>query len=229
MKILIVDDEPAIAQNVEYALQTEGYETLYVSTGNEAIEQVGLFTPDLIVLDVGLPDKNGFEVCRELRKTSQVPIIFLTARTEEIDRVVGLEMGGDDYVTKPFSPRELAARVKAILRRLKNIPEATKEPASVHKGPFVVNDNKRQIIYFETNLPLSKYEYDILKIFIDRPGQVFSRNQIMDLAWEEPGTSLDRSVDAHIKTLRAKLKAVKDDVDPIQTHRGVGYSLKENL
>jgi two-component system catabolic regulation response regulator CreB len=152
------------------------------------------------------------------------PIILLTARTAEIDRVLGLEIGADDYVAKPFSPRELAARVKAVLRR---------SPGLVHAGAaktaFVINTSKRTITFFGTGLELSKYEFDILKQFIERRGHVFSREQLMDLVWEQPETSLDRTIDAHVKNIRAKLRAVRPDLEPIVTHRGTGYSLREDL
>jgi two-component system catabolic regulation response regulator CreB len=177
-----------------------------------------------MILDIGLPDINGIELCKEIRKSRDLPIIFLTARSAEIDRVVGLEIGADDYVVKPFSPRELCARVKAVLRR-------TRQPAA--DGPssraFQLNESKRQISYFGSPVDLSRYEYNLLTPFIHRPGHVFSREQLMDLAWDEPEASMDRTVDAHIKNIRAKLKIIAPDIDPIITHRGVGYALKEGL
>jgi two-component system catabolic regulation response regulator CreB len=179
---------------------------------------------DLILLDIGLPDMSGFDLCKEIRKTLNVPILFLTARADEIDRVVGLEIGGDDYMTKPFSPRELSARVKAILRRTQ--PSHSSEmPAQA----FEVDESRRQILYCGSPLDLSRYEYALLKTFIRRPGHVFSRDQLMELCWDEPDTSMDRTVDAHIKNIRNKLKNIKPDLDPIVTHRGTGYSLKEEL
>jgi two-component system, OmpR family, catabolic regulation response regulator CreB len=223
-RILIVEDEPAIADNIAYALETEGFETVQVSAGTAALSVVAESRVDLIVLDIGLPDVNGLEICKQIRETHSTPIIFLTARKDEVDRVVGLEIGADDYVIKPFSPRELTARIKAVLRRTR---------AGGGKGntsdPFQTNESKRQIVYFGKPLDLSRTEYEILKTFIRRPGQVFSRDQLMDLAWDEPETSLDRTVDVHIKNIRAKLKAANPGKDPIVTHRGSGYSLKEDL
>jgi two-component system catabolic regulation response regulator CreB len=181
-------------------------------------------TIHLIILDIGLPDTNGFDLCKEIQKRHAIPIIFLTARTDEIDRVVGLEIGADDYVVKPFSPRELSARVKAVLRRTKPVLEAPSPPRA-----FQVDESKCQIAYYGRRLDLSRYEYKILKTFIRRPGQVFSRDQLMDFVWDDPGASLDRTVDAHIKNIRAKLKIIKSDLDPIITHRGLGYSLKEGI
>jgi two-component system catabolic regulation response regulator CreB len=157
-------------------------------------------------------------------------VIFLTARSGEIDRVVGLEIGADDYISKPFSPRELAARVKAVLRRSRGAPQPP-APAMREAAPhaaFQVNEAKRQINYHGKPLELSRIEHDLLAVLVRRPGQVFSREQLMEQVWEQPETSLERSVDAHIKNLRAKLKAVRPDKDPIVTHRGVGYSLDED-
>lgn len=223
-RILIVEDEPAIADNIAYALETEGFETFHVSSGTAALSEVAEGRVDLMVLDIGLPDVNGIEICKQIRKTRSTPIIFLTARTAEVDRVVGLEIGADDYITKPFSPRELTARVKAVLRRTQTA--AAKENPGT---PFQTNESKRQITYFGKVLDLSRTEYEILKTFLRRPGHVFSRDQLMELAWDEPESSLDRTVDAHIKNLRAKLKAAKPGKDPILTHRGSGYSLREDL
>jgi two-component system catabolic regulation response regulator CreB len=223
-KILIVEDEPAIADNIQYALETDGFDTLCLYSGMPVISQLSKEPIDLIILDIGLPDINGLELCKEIRKTHSLPIIFLTARVDEVDRVVGLEIGGDDYITKPFSPRELSARVKAVLRRTHR---KTASPSS--SKAFHVDESKRQISYFEKFLDLSRYEYNLLKTFIRRPGHVFTRDQLMDLAWDEPEASMDRTIDAHIKNIRAKLKAIRPDKDPIATHRGTGYSLREDL
>jgi two-component system catabolic regulation response regulator CreB len=179
---------------------------------------------DLIILDIGLPDINGLELCKQIRKVHNLPIIFLTARSEEIDRVVGLEIGADDYVVKPFSPRELTARIKAVLRRTRQ--PATDPPSN---QAFQIDASRRRIFYFDTALDLSRYEYNLLKVLIRRPGHVFTRDHLMELAWDEPEASMDRTVDAHVKNIRAKLKAIRPQIDPIITHRGVGYALKEDL
>jgi two-component system catabolic regulation response regulator CreB len=226
-KILVVEDEPAIADNITYALRTEGLEVLWCGTGAEAMDIVRDGGIDLIVLDIGLPDVSGFDLCKEIRKSSATPIIFLTARADEVDRVVGLEIGGDDYVVKPFSPRELAARVKAVLRRTPAAGQEEKREGS--RSPFVIDKRKFRITYFGKPLNLSRYEYKILEVLLSRPGWVFSRDQLMSLVWEEPEASMDRTVDTHIKTLRAKLKEIRPDLDPVETHRGMGYSLKESL
>ena len=225
-RILVVEDEPAIADNIRYALETEGFEVAWCATGEEALRLYHDNGANLIVLDVGLPDRNGFELCKDIRKTSAVPIIFLTARADEIDRVVGLEIGGDDYVAKPFSPRELAARVKAVLRRA---PGGGSDSASQrHDSPLTVDKEKATIWYFGKPLDLSRYEYRILEVLSQRPGWVYSREKLMELVWEAPESSMDRTVDTHVKTIRAKLHAIRPEIDPIQTHRGLGYSLKES-
>jgi two-component system catabolic regulation response regulator CreB len=176
---------------------------------------------------VGLPDGSGFDVCKAIRAQSQVPVLFLTARNTELDRVLGLELGGDDYLVKPFSPRELTARVKAILRRApaERSPSVETKPAR-DGGGFLV-DEERQVISFRgKQLELTRYEFRLLKTLAAKPGRVLSREQLMQSAWEDPGASLDRTVDAHIKTLRAKLRVAVPDADPIQTHRGTGYSIR---
>ena len=223
-RILIVEDEPAIIDTIQYALETDGFETICFSSGLKALEFLNGEKVDLIVLDVGLPDINGFELCKNIRKKSNTPVLFLTARTDEVDRVVGLEIGADDYVTKPFSPRELTARIKAILRRTGTSGE---KPAS--NSVFLVDESKRRITYRGKTLDLSRYEFNILITFIKRPGHVFSRDRLMDIAWEEPEASLDRTVDAHIKNIRAKLRNIEPETDPIITHRGIGYSLRDDL
>ena len=228
-RILIVEDEPGIADTLQYALRTEGFDPAWVQTGEEALAQVQAQPPALVILDVGLPDTSGFEVFRRLRATSDVPVVFLTARSDEIDRVVGLELGADDYVPKPFSPRELVARVRSILRRAARpaavaVP-ATREPVS----PVEVDEGRRQIRFYGRPLELSRYEFGLLKTLASRPGHVFSRDTLLARVWGNETESLDRTVDAHVKTLRAKMKLVAPQLEPIRTHRGSGYALAEDL
>jgi two-component system, OmpR family, catabolic regulation response regulator CreB len=225
--ILIVEDEPGIADTLQYALRTEGFEPRWCATGEAALAQVlSHESAALVILDVGLPDINGFEVFKRLRaREPTLPILFLTARADEIDRVVGLELGADDYVTKPFSPRELVARVRTVLRR--SALPATASAATA--TPFALDDGKRLIHYYGHALDLSRYEYGLLKTLIGRPGFVFTRERLLSLVWDDDTDSLDRTVDAHVKTLRAKLKAVAPALEPIRTHRGVGYALAEDL
>ena len=217
--ILIVEDEKAIADTLAYPLETEGFKTKWASTCLEARKFLQEHEAHLIVLDVGLPDGSGFDFCREIRQSSDVPIIFLTARKEELDKVVGLEIGADDYLTKPFSPRELSSRVRAILRWTSKIKT---EPLKV---PFEVNEAGNQVRYFGELLELSRFEYLILKVLLSRPGWIFSREQLLEKAWDEPGSILDRTIDAHMKSIRKKLKAVNTDKEAIVTHRGLGYAL----
>ncbi len=231
--ILIVDDEPAIAETVEYALKEEGFDVILAESGKEGLDCFRSRKPDLIVLDVGLPDILGFEVCREIRRTSNVPILFLTARESEIDRVVGLEIGADDYVVKPFSPRELSARVKAVLRRFSasvTTPVAV-EVASCKNGVgfrrISVDEMRMKATLDGCDLGLSRYELGLLKVFMSHPGRVFNRDQLMEAVWDEPDAAMERTVDAHIKTLRSKFRLLDVSFDPIVTHRAFGYSLKE--
>ncbi len=223
-KILIVEDEPAIAETIQYALETDGFETHCLSSGRPVLSLLDREAVDLIILDIGLPDISGLDLFIEIRKTHSLPIIFLTAKSEEVDRVVGLEIGADDYVVKPFSPRELSARIRAVLRRIKP-PTAATAPSHA----FQIDESKRIISYKGKAVELSRYEFNLLKVLIFHPGHVFSRDRLMELAWEEPEASMDRTVDAHIKNIRAKLKSINPEIDPIITHRGIGYSLREDL
>ncbi len=224
--VLIVEDEPGIADTLQYALRTEGFEPLWCATGEAALARA--HEAALVILDVGLPDISGFELFKRLRALREdLPVLFLTARGDEIDRVVGLELGADDYVTKPFSPRELVARVRTVLRRTAGKAAATSMPAAA--SPLHCDDGKRQIRYYGQVLDLSRYEFGLLKTLLSRPGFVYTRERLLDLVWDDASQSLDRTVDAHVKTLRAKLKAVAPELEPIRTHRGVGYALAEDL
>ncbi len=225
-RILIVEDEPGIADTLQYALRTDGFDPAWAATGEEALAQLHDAPPALVILDVGLPDMNGFELFKRLREIADVPVVFLTARSDEIDRVVGLELGADDYVPKPFSPRELVARVRSILRRAAKAPAM---PAPVSPSPLQIDEGRRQIRFYGRPLELSRYEYGLLKTLASRPGHVFTRDALLERVWDDPGESIDRTVDAHVKTLRAKMKQVAPTLDPIRTHRGAGYALAEDL
>ena len=205
-KILIVEDEPAIAENIKFALEKEGFQTVWHSMGKDVMGVLSEDTIDLVVLDIGLPDINGMELCREIRKTHSVPVIFLTARADEIDRVVGLEIGADDYVIKPFSPRELSARIKAVLRRSQKVEK--QKSGENHSSVFRIDEERYRISYFSKDLDLSRYEYKLLCILAKRPGYIFTREHLMDLVWDDPEMSEDRTVDAHIKNIRKKLSKI---------------------
>lgn len=228
MRVLIVEDEQSIADNILYSLKLEGFLPQHCLLGNDALVLLQQQSFDLMILDVGLPDMNGFEVCKQVRQWSEIPIIFLTARDHEIDRVVGLEIGGDDYVTKPFSPRELVARVRVILKRVTSQPRVNSLPVQdelVSHGLFVHDLPKKQLRYCGLPLELTRYEYGLLAMLLAQPERVFSREQLMAAVWPDACGSDDRAVDTHIKGLRAKLKKVSAAADPIKTHRGLGYSL----
>ncbi|PAT43663.1 two-component system response regulator CreB [Vandammella animalimorsus] len=251
-RILIVEDEPAIAQTLAYALQAEGFATEWVALGAAALQALQLGAAPqpqqpqqpspfaLAVLDVGLPDMSGFDLCRTIRQHGELPVLFLTARSDEVDRIVGLEIGADDYVSKPFSPREVASRVRAILRRTrKGGAGAAAQPQQSQagdaaqqgqqgqaRGPFLHDESGLRIAFHGQWLSLTRYEYRLLATLLARPGRVFSRAVLMEKVWSDAQESLDRTVDAHIKTLRAKLRAVQAEADPIETHRGLGYSLR---
>ena len=219
-RILLVEDEPAIAETVLYALRTEGFEAKHCLTGGEALRLARDESFDLAVLDVGLPDIGGFALCRELRRSRELPVIFLTAHDAEAERILGLEIGADDYVTKPFSPRELVARVRVVLRR----GQGGSVAANVHGFEHDVEGHR--IRYRGHLLDLTRYEYGLLAALLQRPGAVLSRAQLMDRVWGNALDSGDRTIDTHIKTLRAKLRVVGPDADPIRTHRGLGYSVE---
>ncbi|WP_295455420.1 two-component system response regulator CreB [uncultured Thiodictyon sp.] len=230
-RILIVEDEQAIADTLIYALGTDGFVTEHCLLGRDALAALRRGNFVLMILDVGLPDMNGFDLCRELRRESNIPVIFLTARNDEIDRIVGLEIGADDYVVKPFSPREVAARVRSVLRRARpapTLPDRQPDPPTdlPPTAPgFAIDEDAHCIRYCGQALELTRYEHLLLKTLVESPRRVFSREQLMQRVWTAPDHSLERTVDTHIKTLRAKLKAVDPAADPIVTHRGIGYSL----
>ncbi|CAN7147549.1 MULTISPECIES: two-component system response regulator CreB [unclassified Variovorax] len=240
-RILIAEDESGIADTLQYVLKTDGFVPVWCATAEEAIAQFAADPPALAILDVGLPDMNGFELFKRLQALNreaggaEVPMLFLTARSDEIDRVVGLELGADDYIAKPFSPRELVARVRTILRRSGRgngapmqatpVAPAATPPAT----PFALDAERMQIRYYGRLLELSRYEYGLLRLLIQRPGRVFTRDELLRLVWDDASDSFDRTVDAHVKTLRAKLRAIAPEVEPIRTLRGTGYALNEEL
>jgi two-component system catabolic regulation response regulator CreB len=232
-RILIVEDEPGIADTLQYALRTDGFDPEWCATGEAALARIREAPPALVILDVGLPDASGFEIFKRVRETSEVPVVFLTARSDEIDRVVGLELGADDYIAKPFSPRALVARVRSVLRRSARADTtaaaagaASTAPAA---GPIVVDEGRMQVRYYGRALELSRYEFGLLKTLASRPGHVFTREALLDRVWGDDSDSMDRTVDAHVKTLRAKMKAIAPGLEPIRTLRGSGYALAEDM
>jgi two-component system, OmpR family, catabolic regulation response regulator CreB len=230
-RILVVEDEPGIADTIRYALATDGFEPHLCALGGDALRALDTTDCALVILDVGLPDINGFDLFRQIRARGPIPVIFVTARAEEVDRIVGLELGADDYVAKPFSPRELVARVRTVLRRAGTVNPAATGGAAEPPAPvaFLVDEERRRISFCGHVLDLTRYEYGVLKTLVARPGRVFSRDELLNRVWGDSTDSIDRTVDAHIKTLRAKLKAIAPGLDPIRTHRGSGYALADDL
>lgn len=225
--ILILEDEPSIAESLVFVLQAESFSTHWEMLAHKAIEYIKANAVDLVVMDVGLPDMTGFEACKQLRKFSEVPVIFLTARGAELDRVVGLEIGADDYVVKPFSPRELAARVKAILKRTRPpifTAEATPVKPILVPDEFAIDNERKTVLYHQQLLNLTRLEFSLLQTLVNQPGRVFSRDQLLDAVGINPDAGYDRNIDGHIKTLRAKLRTVDANAEPIKTQRGFGYA-----
>ena len=220
-KILVVDDEKKLVRLISAYLEKEGYEVLAAFDGEAALEMFRSESPDLVVLDIMLPGLDGLEFCRRVRTESSAPIIMLSARTEEIDRVVGLEVGADDYVTKPFSPRELVARVRAVLRRSRaSAPGAEK---AMVRGPLVIDRARHAVEAGEDAVTLTATEFSMLAVMAERPGQVFSRSQLLSLSQGDYFEGYERTVDTHVKNLRKKLKERAGDWDFIETVHGVGY------
>lgn len=218
--ILVVDDEPNIADLVELYLRQEGFRVVQARSGEEGLEAAAAHRPRLVVLDVGLPDMDGLEVCRRLRATSQVPVIFLTARDAEVDRVLGLEMGADDYVTKPFSPRELLARVKTVLRRADGVGVRTEV---LEAGRATIDLGTREVRAGERAIQLTAREFDLLVFFAERRTLALSRQQILDGVWGHGWYGDSRTVDVHVAQVRKKL----GDAATITTVWGVGYRLEK--
>ena len=216
--ILVVDDEANIAELIELYLSREGFQVVKADTGEGAVQAVGAHRPRLVVLDIGLPDIDGLEVCRRLRQTSTIPVIFLTARDSEVDRVVGLELGADDYVTKPFSPPELVARVKAMLRRAD--PVATTELIQV--ADVTIDLGRREVRVHGEAIPFTTREFELLQYLAEHPGLALSRKQILDGVWGYDWFGDERTVDVHLAQVRKKL----DGAVRIDTVRGIGYRLE---
>jgi len=219
-KILVVDDEKKLAGLVKAYLEKEGYQVVVAYDGETALELFRQESPDLVVLDILLPGLDGLEFCRRVRLDSRAPIIMLSARAEELDKVVGLEVGADDYVTKPFSPRELVARVRAVLRRGRLAPSG--EPAMV-RGPLLIDRGRRAVQVEEEEVFLTATEFDLLAGLAERTGQVFNRRQLLSLSQDDYFEGYERTVDTHVKNIRRKLREKAGDWDFVETVHGVGY------
>jgi two-component system OmpR family response regulator len=229
--VLIVDDDPHIREVVRFALRREGFETLEASDGTEALRVFDAHGPTLIVLDILMPEMDGTEVARELRSRSSVPIVFLSSKDDEIDRIVGLELGGDDYVTKPFSPRELVARVRAVLRRLD--PDRRDPPQSgsretkgkLKHGKLVLDLDRFQTTWENHQIALTATEFGLLQALMTFPGKVYTREDLMRHAYPDGNIVSDRTIDSHVRRIRKKFADVGGE--PIETALGLGYKLGE--
>ncbi|CTQ56040.1 Transcriptional regulatory protein CreB [Roseibium album] len=224
--ILVVDDDPHIRDVICFALQKASYSFEVATNGKEALDKAALFDPALIVLDIGLPELDGLDVCRHLRKTSEVPILFLSARDDEIDRIVGLELGADDYVTKPFSPRELIARVGAILKRYGSpfTDAESQQETTLRQGNLTLEKEQRKVLVGDASVELTAIEFDILTTILGRPKIVFTRGQILQRAYKDNIHVSDRTIDSHIRNIRAKLASANCQ-DAVETVHGVGFRL----
>ena len=226
-KILLVEDEQSIADALIFSLEQDSYEVHWCHLGSDALSVLDNQRIDLVILDIGLPDINGFDLCKMIKAKIDLPIIFLTARQEEVDKLIGLEIGGDDYITKPFSLREVSSRIKVILKRYGR-SDISMNTADVKRlGNCSINDKTLEITYFNQALDLTRYEFLLFKMLIESPNRVFSRELLMQKVWDEPERSFERAVDTHVKTLRAKLKKINENVQPIKTHHGLGYSFND--
>jgi phosphate regulon transcriptional regulator PhoB len=224
MKALVVDDEQPLLDVLQYSLQREGFEVITATDSEEALQRFDEHQPDLVILDVMLPTRSGFEVCQILRRRSSVPIIMLTAKGAETDRVVGLEIGADDYVTKPFSMRELIARVKSVMRRASS---TTPTGGTVLRaGDLTLDVERHEARLGDTLLSLSPKEFDLLRFLMEHPGQVFSRQTLLDRVWGEEKYIEERTVDVHIHWLREKIEADPRKPVYLLTVRGVGYKFR---
>jgi two-component system, OmpR family, response regulator len=221
--ILVVDDDPHIRDVVRFAFEKTGMNISIATDGKEALRQFDRNVHDLIVLDVGMPEMDGLEVCRQIRKTAETPILFLSARDEEIDRILGLEIGGDDYVTKPFSPRELVARVKALLRRANPLSEPESGGGAYEKGRLRMDFGTYQVFVDAKKRELALREFELLKFFVQHPMRVYTREQLLDMVWGRDTFVEPRTVDVHVRRLRQHIE--RDDANPelILTVRSVGY------
>jgi DNA-binding response OmpR family regulator len=224
--ILIIEDEPKIAKLARDYLEQSSYRALIAADGNTGLAMARREHPDLIVLDLMLPGMDGLDVCRALRRESDVPIIMLTARVEETDRLIGLELGADDYITKPFSPRELVARVRALLRRVKGV---VYQPGVIRAGDLTIDIDSHRVTRGNEVIQLTRFEFNLLQVLAQHPGQMYSRAQLLEKLHGVAYDGYDRSIDAHIKNLRRKIE--EDPADPkyILTVYGIGYKFNETI
>jgi two-component system alkaline phosphatase synthesis response regulator PhoP len=224
--ILVVDDEPKIVKQARDYLERSGYRVIEAGDGKTALAQVRHERPDLVVLDLNLPEMDGLDVCRALRRESDMPIVMLTARVDETDRLIGLELGADDYITKPFSPRELVARVRAVLRRVRG---GVHQPGLIHAGDLVIDLQGHRVTRAGEVIDLTRSEFNLLALLAQHPGQTFTREQLLGRLHGVVYDGYDRSVDAHIKNLRRKLEPDSSEPRYVLTVYGVGYKFTDEV
>lgn len=227
MKILVVDDEKLLVKGIKFNLEQDGYQVITAFDGEEAIKLAHDDSIDLILLDLMLPKVDGFTVCRTIRGFSNVPIIMLTAKSEDIDKILGLEYGADDYITKPFNIREVTARIKAILRRVNPAPKGDKSKVLV-SGDITLDYNFRRAIIGDRNIELTSKEFDLLELFLKNPGKVYTRENLLDTAWGIGYPSEERTIDVHMRRLREKIEENPAEPKYLKTKWGVGYYYKKD-
>jgi two-component system OmpR family response regulator len=220
-RVLIVDDDPGIREVVRIALRREGFETDEAADGADAVRRVEESPPDAVVLDILMPEMDGTEACRRIRSRSSVPILFLSSKDDEIDRILGLEMGGDDYITKPFSPRELVARIRAVLRRAGREGADPERPREVRRGRLRLDLEAFRAYWDDREVVLTVTEFGLLETLLRHPGRVYSRSELMDGGYADDRTVADRTIDSHIRRIRRKFADM--GADPVETHPGRGY------
>lgn len=225
-KILVVDDEMPIAEILKYNLEEEGYQVILAFNGEEALQKVATENPDLVILDIMMPQKDGYTACREIRQKSSIPIIMVSAREDEVDKVLGLELGADDYVTKPFSAREVVARVKAALRRVQMHTLTTPEGPSLEFGRLSLSPEQAEVTKDSVPVNLTYREFALLQFFLRHPGHVFSREKLLNQVWGYDYVGDERTVDVTIRRIREKIEDDPASPDYICTRRGLGYYLR---
>jgi DNA-binding response OmpR family regulator len=228
--IMIVEDEPAVARGVQVALEREGYTVTVQTTGEDALAALVPTAPDLVVLDVRLPGMDGFEVLRQLRRESRAPVLFLTARSDEVDKVVGLEMGADDYLVKPFSVRELVSRIRALLRRAYGELADTQTGRTLRRGDLVIDLERRRVTRGDEKISLTTTEFDLLRHLAARPGRVYTRSQLLELVrdYDDALEQDERTINVHVSHIRDKIEPDPAQPRYIRTVRGVGYAFAED-
>lgn len=222
--LLVADDDPSLREVVRYTFERAGFAVRLVSDGAAAVREVAREAPDLVILDITMPELDGIDACRTIRASSRVPIVFLSSRDDELDRVLGLEIGADDYVTKPFSPRELLARVKAVLRRSLPSPTGAAPAEQLHAGPLRIDLGQHRAWAGEAELDLTVTEFALLRVLVARPGRAYTRDELVDRAYGEGHHVSERTLDSHVRRIRAKLRDA--GLDPIETVHGLGYRLR---